>query len=233
MTQLAAGPAHPFKPHHNTAFSSSIQALVNELDGDANRVHSIPNFCRKFQVKRRRLYDVINVFTAIGCASRQGVDEIIWQGLGHALAHLKQTSARLEIQNLDKPLAELFPPDNCVGLPSLTMSFVLLFGALHMDSLDLRAASCFFSRNTVRYKSTLCKLYQIALILGALGVIERTANVCEVKIKQPFGEELKELENVHPLCMDRLLNRPGKNGDGISRRKAEYEKCSKDHIRGQ
>jgi hypothetical protein len=175
----------------------------------------------------------MNVFTAVGCASRIGNDKINWHGCASTIPHLREASNRGEIHNFDKSLSDLFPPDNCVGLPSLTVSFVLLFGALHLDTLDLREVSCFFSRNTIRYKSTLCKLYQIALILGALGVVEKTTNACEVKIHPPFGVELHKPDNGNPLFVDSLLNRPARQGDSISRRRAEYQQWAKNHPRGQ
>jgi hypothetical protein len=138
----------------------------------------------------------------------------------------------MEIQNLDKSLCELFPSDHCVGLPSLTVSFMLLFGAMHIEKLDLREVSCFFSRNTIRYKSTLCKLYQIALILSAIGLIARTSQVCEVKIQPPFADELPEVVSEIPISVELLLNRPSKAGDRISRRRAEYQKFAHAHRRG-
>jgi hypothetical protein len=218
--------------HPNAAFSNSVQALVTNLENDANRVHAVAQFGRKFQVKRRRLYDVINVLTAIGCATRNGASEITWHGMTNSLEHLKQASAEMEIQNLDKSLCDLFPSDHCVGLPSLTLSFILLFSAMRVDKLDLREVSCFFSRSTVRYKSTLCKLYQIALILSAIGLIARTTRVCEVKIQPPFLEELPEVVSQFPISVEGLLNRPSKAGDRISRRRAEYQKFAHAHRRG-
>lgn len=222
---------HPLKPHQNTEFSNSIQALVNQLEREPETAHSIPQFCRKFQVKRRRLYDVINVFTAIGCATRHGVDAIMWHGRAHALEFLTETSRQMEVQNPEKTLCELFPAEKCVGLPSLTVSFVFLFGAMQVETLDLREVSSFFSRETVRYKSTLCKLYQITLILGAIGVIQRTTNVCEVKIQPPFKEGLAEVEYVNPLALERLLNRPGKPGDVTAKRMQEFRRYAKEHLR--
>jgi hypothetical protein len=218
--------------HQNAAFTNSVQALVTNLENDSNRVHAVAQFCRKFQVKRRRLYDVINVLTAIGCASRNGANGIVWHGMEKTRDHLKRASAELEIHNLDRPLCELFPSDHCVGLPSLTVSFILLFSAMQIDNLDLREVSCFFSRNTVRYKSTLCKLYQIALILSAIGLIARTTKVCEVKIQPPFSDELREVSGTFPTSIESLLSRPPKEGDRISRRRAEYQKFSRIHGHG-
>jgi hypothetical protein len=182
--------------------------MVADLDRDPHRTHEIPRIYQKYQVKRRRLYDIVNVFLALGCATRIGADELIWHGRSGIFTELRDEKTRLGIDNDELSLVRLFPADNCVGLTSLTSSFLLLFAAVRMDTLDLRKVSAFFSRNTGRYKSTLCKLYQIALILGALGITERTENPCEVKILPPFTRLLLNDDEENPLSIARLLNRP-------------------------
>jgi hypothetical protein len=229
MAAIAPRGPPDFASPTNAAFGSSIQALVKELERDANPTHSIPRFCRQFAVKRRRLYDVVNVFTAVGCANRKGTDEIEWFGRQAAVPRLTEICKEKDIHNYSKTLCELFPPDKCVGLPSLTHSFVLLFGAIHLKTLDLRGVSSFLSRNTSRYKSTLCKLYQITLVLGALGIVERTTNVCEVEIQSPFDEVLAE---IGPMSLGALLNRPARGEDPISKRRVEYGEWSKKRPRG-
>jgi hypothetical protein len=96
---------------------------------------------------------------------------------------------------------------------------VLLFGAIHLKILDLREVSAFLSRNTPRYKSTLCKLYQITLILAALQIVKKTANECEVEIQAPFDEVL---EGGGPISLGALLNRAVRASDPISKRREEY-----------
>jgi hypothetical protein len=231
MAQVHTLPAPPLKAQHNTQFGNAIQAIVREFERDPNVERSIPQLCRKYHVKRRRLYDVINVFTAIGCCSRNGGEQVTWHGRDRSLPQLKQSSRQMEIHNPDKSLTELFPPDNCVGLTSITQSLILLFAAMRVEVIDLREVSCWFSRNSGRYKTTLCKLYQIALILGAVGVLQRTQNVCEVKIQAPFTELLDEEPEMSALSIETLLNRPPTNGDAINRRKAEYLKCWSNHFR--
>jgi hypothetical protein len=214
----------PLKPHQNVAFRKAIQAVTAHLDAETGKTHSIRQLSRRFEFNHRRLYDVINVFTAIGCATRRGIDGLEWHGRDHALDFLKRASSDLESQNPDKTLNDLFPTRNCVALPALTVSLVLLFGAMQVDTLDLRQASSFFSRETAKYKSTLCKLYQITLVLAAIEVIQRTGNDCEVKLQPPFSDGLAEADQPNPMALDKLLNRPGKPGDVAANRQAEYRR---------
>jgi hypothetical protein len=203
-------------------FAASIRAIVAELEEQSGQTHSIPALYLRHHIKRRRLYDVTNVFTAIGCATRIGTDDIRWDGLKGILPHLLERKETLNITNYQIPLSELFPPETCVGLPSLTLSFIMLFPALDTDTLSMRDASAFFSRDSSRYKTTLSKLYQITLILGAIEMTERTENPSEVRLKAPFKELLADEQFRNPLAIEKLLNRPIRNADALEIRKVEF-----------
>jgi hypothetical protein len=196
--------------------------IVSHLEESRGKVHSIPRLYCEHQIKRRRLYDVTNVFTAIGCATRSGTDEIQWEGVTKILPRLLEERERLNITNYQITLAELFPVDTCVGLPSLTLSFLMLFPALDTDRVSMREASAFFSRETPRYKTTLSKLYQITLILGAMAMTERTDVPSEIRLKAPFTELLAEEAGANPLAIEKLLNRPTKSADALEARRAEF-----------
>jgi hypothetical protein len=196
------------RAEENARFRTTIQTMVADLDRVPNRAHEIPSIYQKYQVKRRRLYDVVNVFLALGCATRGGVDELVWHGRSRIFAELREEKARLGIENYAIPLSQIFQPDSGLSLTWLTSAFLLLFSAVQVEILDLRKVSAFFSKESGRYKSTLCKLYQIALILGALGITERTENPCEVKILEPFAQLLLGNDRGNPLSIAKLLNRP-------------------------
>jgi hypothetical protein len=203
-------------------FAGTIRVIVAELENERGKVHAIPLLIRQHQIKRRRLYDVTNVFIAIGCATRSGPDDIRWEGVSEIMPRLLQEKGRLNLLNYQIKLAELFPPDTCVGLMSLTVSFIMLFPALGTDMVNLRDASAFFSRDTRRYKTTLSKLYQITLILGALEITERTENPSEVRLKAPFTALIADETGQNPLAIEKLLNRPIRNSDALEARRAEF-----------
>jgi hypothetical protein len=211
------------RPPQNTKFRNAIHAIVNDLEKDPPCTHSFLHFHRRHQIKRRRLYDVINVFTAVGCATRLGNEEIVWHGRSRIFAELLRAKATARV---DSPLSlvQLFPAGSCVSLSSLTVSFLLLYAALRVEILDLRRVSAFFSRNVGRYKTTLCKLYQIAMILGALDVTERHCNVCEIKLLPPFTQLLGDTREANPLSIPNLLNRHGDKGSDPEERRGEFAK---------
>jgi hypothetical protein len=212
---------------HNGLFARQLQSLLSDINSTSDHTEPLADLCRKHQIGYRRLYDIVNVFKALGCAAKGATEDVFWTGREAMITNLKEAQQRMDIYNYSKSLGQLFSPNNCVGLPSLTVVFVLFFGALNSKTLDLRDVSSFLSRNTARYKSTLSKLHQISLILSALGVTEKTGTVSEVEMQSPFWEELKGPDPVHPLSVDLLLNRPGRVGDSMPNRSAEFAEYKK------
>jgi hypothetical protein len=209
---------------HKTTFTSTIRAIIAELEQRPNSLHSIQFLYQHHQIKRRRLYDVTNILTTIGCASRSGPDFIEWHGVGGVLPWLLREKRDCDISNYRLSLATLFPLANGVGLASLTKSLLLIFPAIGQDVLNLRNVSAFFSRDIQRYKTTLCKLYQITLILGALDITGRTENPCEVRMKPPFTRVLEEDPKQSPLTIASLLNGPNPNEEALEARRVEFRK---------
>jgi hypothetical protein len=229
-------PRYPKPPHlrppQNTKFRNAIHSIIRDLDSTSPNSHSISQLYSRHPIKRRRLYDVLNVFTAVNCAIRNEAGQIVWRGRNQILPGLLHAKTVARIDNPQLTLTELFPPDNCVSLSSLTVAFLLLFAALRVEVLDLRKVSSFFSRNVGRYKTTLCKLYQIALILGALDVTERSCNVCEIKILPPFTKLLEEEQReVNPLSISNLLNQTPEESRWIEERRVEFGKFLVPHAR--
>jgi hypothetical protein len=130
-----------------------------------------------------------------------------------------------EIENPDNTLTTLFPVSTCVGIGGLAVSFFLLFRTLRTNEIDLRFAAHLFARGTPRYKSTLCKLYQITYVLCAAGVLNRTPQVCEVTLLDPYIDftliPAHETFQADPVEIDSLLNhrRPGDIAHILRRRR--------------
>ncbi|KAK8894103.1 hypothetical protein M9Y10_022535 [Tritrichomonas musculus] len=167
----------------------SIQMLINELESSINQVQEITLLTQRYNIKRRRLYDVINVFSSVGSCSKSGLDHLIWYGKDQLCVHLEKLKQSYHIKDPNYTLLQLFPVSGCIGISNLTICFLLLFFALKTNRLDLRYVGNLFSRQTSRYKTTLCKLYQISYILGAVGITNRTNQVCEVVLNEPYYNE--------------------------------------------
>jgi hypothetical protein len=136
----------------------------------------------------------------------------------------------MKILNLEIPLSVLFPQDNCVSFTTLTMALLMMFPAIGTDRLNLKDVSAFFSRDTQRYKTTICKLYQIKLILCGLGILQKTETTSEVKIIQPYTELLMDdTFNDNPMSLGRLLNRPSWSAWQMNERRIEFKRARREY----
>ena len=201
------------KIKQNESLKTSIQHLVAFMEATPNVSHAISILSQRFAIKRRRLYDIINVLMSIGCCQKSCLDQIIWLGKNQITEKIIQLKESKKLSDPNLTLSEMFPVNGCIGISNLTTSFILLFFALKTNRLDLRFISQYFSRQTTRYKTTLCKLYQICFILGAVSVTTRTTQVCEVLLNEPYYNDdiitnENELKSNEPLSIDFLLNRP-------------------------
>lgn len=189
---------------------TSISYLIKYMEDNPENAHSIAKLSKNFLIKRRRLYDIINVFESIGCCEKVGLDVVKWVGLDNIKKNIAKMKTKRQIFDYHKSLQDLFPVPCCVGITNLTSAFILLFFAIQQNSLDLRSVSQFFSRDTRRYKTTLCKLYQISYILAAVGVVNRTNHVCEVILKNAYYTEEKPCGKsegeVNPINLTSYLN---------------------------
>lgn len=202
-----------------------IQAFVSCLENSPDQTQAITSLSNRFNIKRRRLYDVINVLESIGVCRKNGLDTVKWLGLSNMKTTMQELRRNRGIDNTELTLEELFPAQACIGISHLTISFLLLFSAVRTNRLDLRFVSQFFSHGMNRYKTTLCKLYQICYILCAIGVTKRTSQVCEVVLNEEYcdnspKEVVKKKEpEVSMMSITSLLNNPIES-------KAKKEECS-------
>jgi hypothetical protein len=107
------------------------------------------------------------------------------------------------------------------------MALILMFPALRTLEINLRELSAFFSRETKRFKTTLCKLYQITLILGALDIMERTAQPCEVTLKAPFTRIILDedpAQGEEAFAIENLLFRPNLSHEDVAKRREEFQR---------
>jgi hypothetical protein len=192
-----------------------IACLIDELDGHACEPVSVTPLAARFAIKARRLYDFINILSAIGCCRKSGLGHLIWVGRHQIPTFVANLGASMGIDNPDKTLCDLFPVSECVGMANLTVRFMLMFRALRTNQVDLRFVGNLFARKTNRYKSTLCKLYQIAFVLCAVGICGRTSQVCQVVLSPAYVDfplvEPERAVEADPREIDSLLNKRSGN----------------------
>jgi hypothetical protein len=155
-------------------FRGSIRAFVVDAELHEATEYTITYLMSKFHFNKRRLYDALCVLCAIGCCTRRSIDSVFW--LGHS--EITATFRKLQIDagaHLPAPtLDAIIGSTDSVSISPLTGQFVLCFLTLRLSTLNIRHIGRYLSRRTLRHKSTLCKLYQIAHILEAAGILHRS-----------------------------------------------------------
>jgi hypothetical protein len=198
-----------------------IILLISELDRYIQHPVAISPLSMHFGITTRRLYDFINILSAIGCCRRSGLDLLIWMGRAQIPPFVSELRRLRDVDNAERTLCDLFPVSDCVGMSNLTSCFLLVFHALRTTHLNLRFVGQLFSRKTQRYKSTLCKLYQIVFVLCAAGICSRTAQTCEVVLLDAYIDFIVVPADASgPLGIDALLNR--KKANFVIRRRKEF-----------
>jgi hypothetical protein len=225
-------PDDPFLPPlRSPELRAAMTSMVLEFEHGQLQTMTIVELSQRFMIKTRRLYDVINVFLALGCCARSGGDGFTWTSLKDSLPRLRELRQSRGIDDPSRNLTDLFPITECVGIANLTIALLLLFYAVRANHLDLRLAARVFSRGTTRFQSTLCKLYQICFVLSTAGIVARTTVSCEVRIMGQWLDypavptELNE--NHAPLSLETLLNHKTPETQFAYKRRREMAEISR------
>jgi hypothetical protein len=206
---------------------TSVQLCIQEMNQRPGESMKFSDASARFGIKMRRLYDIVNIFSAAGCCQKSGLEGLIWIGLDKIRAHVGTLAAARQIDNPRLSLIELFPVSGSVGIAKLTGDYLLLYRALRTSHLDLRMAATLFARGTGIFRSTLCKLYQITYALCSAGIATRTALTCDVAlIKEymafqvvPVGKSAR----ADPADLESMLNhREDPTLDYIHRRRQDF-----------
>ena len=227
------------KKNQNDLFKIAIESLVSDIEKRPNGKYLLSTIREKYDFQRRRLYDVIRVFETIGCCMKISVDTIMWLGLKNIYPTLMQLATSKHVFDRDFSLENVLKNDSTISISQLTQIFLLSYYALNEKCLDIRAIASFISKSNGRYKSTLCKLYQITYILESIGVIYRKPDVVGfltlndqyfVNNDKQYINDLKR-RTVSFLDIRSLLNRPvsgneSNEDDYIINRRNQFHGCT-------
>jgi hypothetical protein len=203
MSFLSLAPAPP-------DLRALISRLVDALDRSPSEALTVAEMSRQFGIKLRRLYDIMNVFSAVGCCRKSETSCLFWLGRSQLPQFLTRIRSERQIDSPRTKLAELFVTPSCGGISNLTLNFLLVFSALRIDRVDLRLVANLFARGTARFRPILCKLYQVAFVLSAARITARTSQVCEVMLMAEYIDfEVLPVANPNaddPVFVEAMLN---------------------------
>ncbi|EAX86640.1 hypothetical protein TVAG_025440 [Trichomonas vaginalis G3] len=179
--------------HISDDFKTSIQSLIDTLEIRSKQIYSIQSLSSKFHFHKRRLYDVLNVYESIGICKKLSVDSLLWLGFSNIHPTVNSIAIQNHVFDSDFNMDDLALSDPCITIALLTQRFLLLFTTLNSHSLDIKQCAKYLSMKNDKYKTTLCKLYQITYILESSNIISKSQKPGEVVLsKQYFVEEATE-----------------------------------------
>lgn len=189
-------------------FKTSIQALISTLEGRSKMIYSIQTITSKFHFHKRRLYDVLNVYESLGICKKLSVDSLLWIGFGNVFHTINCLAAQEHIFDESFNINVLSIPDSCITIANLTQKFMLLFNALHICTMDIKQCATFLSNKNDKYKTTLCKLYQITYILESSNIIFKSQKPGEVVISDQYliHHDFESKSPVSIFSIQSLLN---------------------------
>jgi hypothetical protein len=204
----------------------SIRLFLQSAESSLPASYPIPRLLADFGFQKRRLYDVLSVLAAVGCCQKVSSDSVVWLGL----SNVPRTFQTIQIEcSADSPIATLdqvVESQTSVSISKLTVGFVLCFLAMRQQTLNIKHISRYLSRRTGRNKSTLCKLYQIAHILEAAGIVAKGTSPGQLLITPKFFclVDLRLPEGPNRFAIGAILNKkdPGEEAI-IQRRRNEFQ----------
>lgn len=242
LLNLYSNPSSPYSPNdgksqnlnndkytNNDKFSLSINSFVSYAESKSGSLFTFTDICNTFNIQKRRLYDVINALESIGCCKKTSVDTIVWKGLKFIPECIRNLFLMYHFEQPNADIDILISNESSISILQLAQSFVLLFIVLQRQVLNIKTVASFLSKRNGRFKTTLCKLYQIAHIFETLKIFRKSANTGQVIIMKPYYFEINyqgfssippqlidESDNIkveknkesNPLSIQNLLSRP-------------------------
>ena len=191
-------------------FAESIKRFIQSAESSGKQSYHFSVLIAQFKIQRRRIYDFLNVIEATGCCVRSIPETISWLGFDNITATLNSYQIKYKVNQAYLPLSKIVPIEICISLNTLTITLLVCFHALQIKCLDVKELAHFISRDNGRYKTTLCKLYQIIHILEAMGIILKKVKIGEIWIADQYYNPLPlttTTELVNPFSIDGLINR--------------------------
>jgi hypothetical protein len=124
----------------------------------------------------------------------------LWLGFGNIRSKFKKLKASVRKVRGRVDMNSIIPQGRTICISSFTVAFILCFIARKKQVINIKRLAAVLSRKNERFRTTLCKLYQIAHILEALGVMEKSSTASEVKLRTEYylDEDMDEMD--FPSC---------------------------------
>lgn len=181
------------------AFRKMIGQLVEGCEQNELSSYAIKEIAQKYGFQKRRLYDVLDVLEVYGALRKTNVDTFVWLGKSNIksiLMALRDSKSDSEKQQIAE---STFQESSTISISKLTHVLILLLMNTHSNVIDIKKVSVYFSLRNNRYKTILCKVYQIVHILSAAGIVEKTKVPGMVRFVKEFAPCFEKKIEMPPI----------------------------------
>jgi hypothetical protein len=181
-----------------------LREIVQRLELGNHPLFSIDDLSRFYRIKRRGLYDLINICSGFGICRRAANGSIEWIGLRNSSNAVGAIRRQATDESTKGDLFARFDYSVDSSLSRISVAVIRLFFCLGAKTLDLRKVAKLFSQGKAKYKTMLRKLYTAASGLELSGLVRRTAVVSEIRLNSPIQSQPTSSQ----LCVSSILNTP-------------------------
>ncbi|OHT04044.1 hypothetical protein TRFO_28542 [Tritrichomonas foetus] len=194
----------------------NMKEAVVEMEEKIGEKLLLNDFCEKYGIKRRVMFDFLSIMNSLNICTRFSNDEFQWNGakLDYTLiSNIKKT-----VQHDTRPIQQVINCGEKTDLNFVCYNLISLFFFLDYDVLDHRKVAKLLAPSGPAYRTMLRKLYTISSSLETIGFISRTGKPAEIRLSNIFFE--MPTNNVQ---ISSLLNKKRDEIDVYEKRRMEYE----------
>ena len=173
--------------YHKTSINetSSLRILVSKLETLIGKEFNYLSLCSQFSVKRRVLYDFIQIVEPLAIIDRKNNNLFVWNGISNFQTVIPTLLSNLQNETLSHSFVNIFSCSNDSSLVHITILLLKLFCYLNTKTLDLRSVAFLFTQGPTKFKTLIRKLYTVSTSLEVVGILSKTSKVSEVKLLVP------------------------------------------------
>lgn len=157
--------------HFNNAFHTMIDLISGDKCGHA---FSVAELAEIVSIDKRRIYDLFNVLSALGYATRHMDKTLTWNGSEGMAKTLVRELSGYELRSYKEPIRTLFLMAEPPQIGALSLTIVAIYCFYGQRQMSLQEINLLLSSNKSRIQKFKRRLYLAAFFLENLRIIERT-----------------------------------------------------------
>lgn len=179
-------------PQKRNSFAAVIHDIMRSAE-ERNREISISYLTGERKYEKRRIYDLLNVLTAVGICTKSCSNTFHWNGFEHARDSLKEMGKELELMafrdcaltNIQLPVA--------AHLGMVVKHFLWIFLYFGQNTTNIHRSASILASEFVSQKKVLRRLYLVTQVLEHTGVVKHADMIGEYQVCYDVAEIMLEV----------------------------------------